>query len=183
VATVAVDPRAEVAPPSRWLLILAGVLWLIVGLVLLSLDATSAATLGYMVGFVLIFAGVDELMTMVVAPGWRWLHGVLGVIFLLGGIAAVFEPFQTFGVLALFIGWYLVFKGAFDMVTAVGFRHELPLWGLTLTVGVLELLLGFWAVGYPGRSAWLLLVWVGVGAMLRGIGDLVAAFTYRRLVV
>jgi uncharacterized membrane protein HdeD (DUF308 family) len=55
----------------------------------------------------------------------------------------------------------------------------MPLWGLTLTVGVLEVLLGFWAVGYPGRSAWLLLVWVGVGVILHGIGDLVAAFTYR----
>jgi uncharacterized membrane protein HdeD (DUF308 family) len=72
-----------------------------------------------------------------------------------------------------------VFKGTFDMVTAIGFRDVLPLWGLALAVGVLELLLGFWAIGYPGRSAWLLLVWVGIGAILRGIGDLVAAFTYR----
>jgi uncharacterized membrane protein HdeD (DUF308 family) len=179
VATVAVDPRAEVAPPPRWALIIGGVLWLIVGLVLLSLDATSAATLGYMVAFVLIFAGVDELVRMVVAPGWRWLHGLLGILFVVTGFGAVLEPFQTFGILALFIGWYLVFKGTFDMISAIGFRHELPLWGLALTVGVFELLLGFWAIGYPGRSAWLLLVWVGIGAILRGIGDLVAAFTYR----
>ena len=179
-ATVTVAPRAEVGPPPpRWALVLGGVLWLIVGLVLLSLDATSAATLGYMVAFVLIFAGVDELVRMVVAPGWRWLHLLLGVLFLVTGIGAVFEPFQTFGILALFIGWYLVFKGTFDMVTAIGFRDVLPLWGLALAVGVLELLPGFWAIGYPGRSAWLLLVWVGIGAILRGIGDLVAAFTYR----
>ena len=35
-----------------------------------------------------------------------------------------------------------------------------------------------WALGYPGRSAWLLVLWVGFGAMFRGIGDLVAAFTH-----
>jgi uncharacterized membrane protein HdeD (DUF308 family) len=179
VTTIAVDPGVEVTPPPRWILVVDGVLWLIIGLVLLSLDSTSAAVLGYMVGFVLIFGGVDELMRTVVAPGWKWLHAVLGVLFLLAGIMALFDPFQTFGILALFIGWYLVFKGTFDVFTAIGFRHAMPMWGLTLVVGVFELLLGFWAIGYPGRSAWLLLVWVGIGALLRGIGDLVAAFTHR----
>jgi len=151
------------------------VAWLLVALAILSLDATSAATLGYLVGFVLIFAGVEELSYAFTAPGWRWLHVVVGAIFVLGGIGALLEPFQTFGILALFMGWYLLIKGFLGVALSLAGRHELPLWGLALGVGVLELLLGFWALGYPGRSAWLLLVWAGVGALLRGMWDLVAA--------
>jgi hypothetical protein len=177
-ATVAVDSRDAPVSPPRWLLITAGILWLLISLVVLSMDATSVATIGYLVGFVLIFAGVDELIRMVVATGWRWLHGVLGVLFIIAGFGALLEPFQTFGVLALFMGWYLLIKGFFDLAASIAFRDALPLWGLGLTAGILEILLGLWALGYPGRSAWLLLIWVGVGALLRGVGDLVAGFTH-----
>ena len=171
--TIVVEQRQPVEP--RWLRALAGAAWLLVALVILSLDATSAATLGYLVGFVLIFAGVDELSYAVTAPGWRWLHVVVGGVFILGGIGALLEPFQTFGILALFMGWYLLIKGFLGVALSLAGRHELPLWGLALGVGVLEILLGFWALGYPGRSAWLLLVWAGVGALLRGMWDLVSA--------
>jgi uncharacterized membrane protein HdeD (DUF308 family) len=166
-----------VPPPPRWISIISGIVWLLVGLVLLSLDSTSAATLGYMVGFVLILGGVDEFVHMVEADGWRWLHGLIGVIFVLGGFFALLSPFHTFGILALFIGWFLIIKGFFDVARAIGFRDVLPLWGLTLTAGIFEIGLGLWAVGYPGRSAWLLLVWTGVGALMHSIGNFVTAFS------
>jgi uncharacterized membrane protein HdeD (DUF308 family) len=56
-----------------------------------------------------------------------------------------------------------------------------PLWGLGMTVGILEILLGFWASQqlYAPRAA-LILVWVGFMALFRGIGQLVFAFELRR---
>ena len=38
-----------------------------------------------------------------------------------------------------------------------------------------------WAAGYPGRSASLLVVWVGIGALIRGITQLVLAFQVRKI--
>ena len=87
---------------------------------------------------------------------------IVGALFLVVGIAALLEPFQTFGILALFVGWFLIVKGFFDIAIAIGVRRDLPLWGLTLAVGIVEVLLGLWALGYPGRSAWLLLAWIGI---------------------
>jgi uncharacterized membrane protein HdeD (DUF308 family) len=176
-AEVVVDRRAVNAPP-RWLLIVMGVLWVLIALAVLSFDVTSAALIGYMMAFVLIFAGIDEFVVMTMAPGWKWAHGLLGALFVLTGIMALLDPFQTFGVLALLIGWYLLLKGTFDIALAIGLRREMPLWGLTLAVGIGEVLIGLWALGYPGRSAWLLVLWVGIGAMFRGIGDLVAGFSH-----
>jgi uncharacterized membrane protein HdeD (DUF308 family) len=176
VAVVAEVYEEEVTPPPKWQLIVGGILWLLVALVMLSLDSTGAATLGYLVGFVLLLAGIDEFVLMSLLPGWRWAHAILGVLLIIGGIAALLEPFQTFGILALLIGWYLLIKGFMDIALAIALHRTLPLWGLTLGAGIIEALLGLWALGYPGRSAWLLMVWVGIAALMRGINDLVAAF-------
>jgi uncharacterized membrane protein HdeD (DUF308 family) len=168
----------ETPAPPRWLMVIRGVLWLMIALVVLSFTPSSVFAIGTMMAIVVIFAGVDELMNMADARSWRWLHGVTGVVFLFFGALAFLEPFQTFGILALFVGWYLLVKGFFDILLAVGQRGLRPMWGLLLAVGVGEILLGLWALGYPGRSAWLLVLWVGTGALLRGVGDLAGAFTH-----
>jgi uncharacterized membrane protein HdeD (DUF308 family) len=174
----AVVVTEEVAPsPPRWLQIIAGVAWILVSLVVLSFDANSMATVGILVGVVLIFAGVDELVITFVAPGWRWVHAILAALFVIAGFASFMAPFQTFGYLALFMGWYLVIKGILDITLSIALRDGIPVWGLLLAVGIGEVLLGFWAIGYPGRSAYLVLLWAGIGAMFRGVNDLVGGFT------
>lgn len=177
-AAVAITDVEVAEPPApRWLVAIRGFLWLLISLVVLSFTPSSAFAIGTMMAIVIIFAGIDELANMAAAQSWRWLHGVTGGLFLVFGAMALVEPFQTFGILSLFVGWYLLIKGFFDVLLAVGLRDVQRLWGLTLAVGIGEILLGLWALGYPGRSAWLLVLWVGTGALLRGIGDLVGAFT------
>ena len=168
-----------------WLFLLTGVIWVVISFAVLSFDPTSAALIGLMMGVVLIVAGVNEFVTLAVVDSWKWVHAVLGVLFVVTGVMAMMEPFQTFGILALLIGWFLLFKGTFSVVLSVAARHEMNLWGLLLAAGMAEIIIGLWALGYPGRSAWLLVLWVGVGAMLRGITEIVTGFqlhgTHRRL--
>lgn len=162
-----------------WWFLIAGICWILIALVVLSFDPTSAAVIGYLTGFVLIFGGVGEFLSLSNDDGWKWVRVVLGVLFIVGGVFALLEPFQTFGILALLIGWFLIFKGVFDIVISVAGHQELPLWGLLLAAGIIEVLLGAWALGYPGRSAWLLLLWVGLGALFRGISEIFVAFRVR----
>ena len=184
--TTALSEQAQRAPTGGvgawWVFLLLGVGWVIVSLVVLAFDPTSAAAIGWMTAAVLLVAGLDELFTAAAASEWRWLHAVLGVLLLALGIAALLDPFQTFGVLALLVGWYLVLKGTVDIIISIAARHEIPLWGLLLAAGVIQVLIGVWAVGYPGRSAWLLILWVGVGALMRGITEIVLAFQLRHFV-
>jgi uncharacterized membrane protein HdeD (DUF308 family) len=164
-----------------WAFLLAGIAWVLIACAILTVDPTTPAAIGYLVGFVLIAAGVNELVSIAFVDSWKWLYGVLGALFLLAGILALTEPFQTFGLLAVLIGWYLVFKGTMDIVLSIMERGVLPLWGLTLASGILELIIGIWALGYPGRSAWLVIVWIGIGALVRGITEIVFAFKLRGL--
>jgi uncharacterized membrane protein HdeD (DUF308 family) len=162
-----------------WLFLVTGIVWILVSFMVLAFDPTSAALIAFIVGVVLIGAGINEFVEIGFAEGWRWLHGVLGVLFVIAGIFAFLEPFQVFGVLALLIGWYLLIKGTFGVVISIMGRHEIPLWGLLLTASIIELVIGVWAIGYPGRSAALLILWVGIGALLRGITEIFFAFQLR----
>lgn len=179
--TITESDEAEVREAAKywWLFLLTGIGWILVSLVVLAFDPTSVAVIGYMTAFLFLAAGVTELVNMVVASSWRWLHGILGLVFVVAGFAALSSPFQTFGMLAVLIGWYLILKGSFDIGLSVATRHEIPLWGLLLASGILQIIIGVWALGYPGRSAWLLVLWVGIGALIRGITQTIFAFQVR----
>jgi uncharacterized membrane protein HdeD (DUF308 family) len=166
-------------PSLWWLFLITGIGWVLVSFMVLAFNPTTPATIGYLAGFVLLAAGVNEFVMIGFAGGWKWLHAVLGVLFVITGIMALMSPFQTFGILALLVGWYLLLKGTFDIVLSIVERDELSLWGLLLASGILELAVGVWAIGYPRRSAWLLVLWIGIGALIRGITEIVLAFKLR----
>src|SRR5262249_6419225 len=146
------------------------------GIFVLEAHYDSAVLIGLMVGIWLIFAGITEFMALGIVLTWKWVHATLGVLFLLGGIAALLSPFQTFTLLADLIGFFFILFGAFECTFAIMGRREIELWWLNLVAGLLIIALGIWAAGYPGRSAALLIAWVGIGAIIRGVVDLVRAF-------
>jgi uncharacterized membrane protein HdeD (DUF308 family) len=91
------------------------------------------------------------------------------------------HPGDTFLALAAVISFFLVFAGTSDIITAISARHEIEVWWLQLVGGIIELGLGFWAAGYYGRSAVLLVAWVASFAIIRGVRDIVLAFRIRQL--
>src|SRR5690349_8244253 len=106
------DLRGEVERASGkwWLLVVTGILWILVGVLVLDADVESALAIGYLVAGYLLLAGVMEFVLVAALPSWRWLHILLGVLFVVGGIMALLEPFQTFRVLAALVGFFLVVK-------------------------------------------------------------------------
>lgn len=164
-----------------WVPLLLGVGWMVVALAVLQFDIGSVRTISLVFGVILIGAAINEFADVFIAPGWKWLHAVLSALFLVGGVATLVWPEITFMALANLIGWYLLFKGTFDIVAALSLRDRIELWGLGLAAGILELVLAFWAVGYAGRSAALLILWVGLSALSRGVTSILVAFQVRAL--
>lgn len=182
------DARETVEDAARlwWLFLLTGIAWVVVSWLILRWDYTSVSAISYLFGFVAIGAGVNELlMTRGSSVGWKILHIVLGLLFLAAGIFALFNPFSTFTALASLVGLFFILKGLFDIVVAIATRGESPVWWIQLTVGIIELLLGFWASG-PGYETYgnqvvLLVVWVGLACLFRGITEIIFAFKLRGL--
>jgi uncharacterized membrane protein HdeD (DUF308 family) len=162
-----------------WLYLVTSAAWFIIAWIVLRFDLRSVAAISVMAGIVILAAGIAELFNAFTAPGWRWLHLIMGAVFVITGFIAFFRPGGTFAMLAAFIGWYLLFKGMLDIILAFATKDVNEAWWLGLVVGIIEVGLGFWAAGSFGRSAGLLIVFVGAIALTRGITDIVLAFRLR----
>jgi uncharacterized membrane protein HdeD (DUF308 family) len=163
-----------------WLLLLTGIAWLILSWVALRFTPASVATVGILLGALFLFGMVDEFLLAAVGAGWRWLHVVMAVIFAFGAGWSFARPYNAFWTLASILGLLLIFRGTLDIITSVDARAVNGVWWLGLVAGILEILLGFWASGqYLAVRGALLLVWVGLFALFRGISEIVIAFEVR----
>lgn len=164
-----------------WLFLVTGAAWLILSWFVLGFDSTSVASIAALAGVIVLIAAAHELFLAFTSPGWKWLHTLLGALFAVTGVVILANPGRSFVWLSAFIGWYLLFKGIADIVLAFATKIENDAWWLLLIVGIVEVLLGFWAAGRFGRSAYLLVVYVAAIALARAIGDIVMAFRVRKL--
>lgn len=164
-----------------WLPLINGIVWLILAWILLSFDTTTVWTVAIFAGIYLIVGGAAELMMATVAPSWRWVHVLFGLLFIAIGVACFVWPDITFLALAALISWLIMFAGVFDVIAALSNKDVDDLWWLGLIVGIAEIVIGFWAIGYAGRSIVLLVVWLAAVAIARGIMNIVLAFQARKL--
>ena len=162
-----------------WVFLLTGALWIIFGFVVLSFDITTVYAIAIFLGIGFIAGGVVELGLSAIAEDGKWLYILIGLISIGAGIVALVWPEQTFVVVAAITAWLLLFMGILDVVTSLASRHDNDLWWLQLILGALEIAVGVWAIGYTGRSIALLVIWVGVAALFRGISHIVLAFGLR----
>ena len=170
------------ALPPWWLMLITGIGWTLVGLIVLRFDYTSVSAISLLFGFVALAAGFMEIMGMFLASGWwKLLNIILAVVFIVAGIVAFIHPGDTFRALAAVFSFFLIFAGTFDIIISISARHEIEVWWLQLVGGIIELGLGFWAAGYYGRSAVLLIAWVAAFAVIRGVRDIVLAFRVREV--
>ena len=164
-----------------WLFLVTGIAWLIIAWVTLRFTPASLTTVGVLMGVLFLFAMLNEVMIAAVRSSWRWLHIVMGIIFLFGAGWSFARPYDAFWTLASILGLLLIFRGTLDIITSVSTREVNPTWWLGLVVGILEILLGFWAAQqYRPVQGALLLIWVGFFAIFRGISEIVVAFELRR---
>jgi uncharacterized membrane protein HdeD (DUF308 family) len=165
-----------------WMFLVTGVLWLIVAWIVLRFQETSIVAVGVIIGVVFMMGAINEFLIASVVDGWKWLHIALGVLFTLGAIWGFVTPNDAFWTLASIIGLIFIMKGAFDIIEAIMTKDYNDIWWLGLVAGIIEVLLGFWASQqfYPARAA-LILLWVGLFALFRGIAEIVLAFRVKKL--
>jgi uncharacterized membrane protein HdeD (DUF308 family) len=166
---------------SWWLFLILGVLWILFGMFVLSYNVGSLLALAIFAGVTFIMTGINQILSFGrVEGGWRWLYLVGGVLSILAGIIAFVWPGRTLLVISVVLAWFLVFKGIVDIIAAFS-NHGRPWWWMTLILGILELLLGIWAAGYPGRSLIVFVNLVGIYAIFYGFTEVFAAFDLRGL--
>ena len=172
---------AGVADNTRhwWMLLVSGIAWVLVSMAILQFNLTSVWSIAVLAGVVMFMAAATEFTLATVAPRWRVAHALLGVAFVVGGVTAFVWPGSTFVVLARLVSWYLIFMGTFEIVESLAYRSEL--WWLRLIAGAACIGIAFWAAESLARSATLLVLWVGIAALMRGITQIFLAFDWRQI--
>ncbi len=165
-----------------WLFLITGTLWLLFSIIVFRFDYTTVSAISILFGILMLAAAVMEFASIFLTQGWRrLLHGLLGVAFAVLAIVSFVHPGDTFKALAAVMSFYFVLKGTFDLILAIATRPENDLWWLGLILGIVEILLGFWAAGDFGHKVILLVIFVGAAALTRGISEIVFAFTLRNM--
>ena len=170
------DDIAADAGRHWWQFLVSGAVWALFAITVFRFDITSVTAIGAVIGVFCIVAGVMQFFALgISSTGWRIVRVILGVLFILVGVAALAYPHRTFTEVAAIFAFFLLFKGFFDIMTSLMGRRVSDLWWITLLVGVAEILLAFWAAGNFGREAVLLVVWVGAAALAHAVTDFVLA--------
>jgi uncharacterized membrane protein HdeD (DUF308 family) len=163
----------------------AGIAWIVFAFLLLSFNYRTVWAIAVFFGIGFIVGGIMEFAVAAVAPGWKWLYVLIGIVSIVAGVIALMWPGETFLVLSAIVGWLLLFYGIIDIVFAFSTRHLESLWWMQLISGTIMVLLGFWAISPDNatvatyRGAVLLVVWIGVAALFRGISDIILGFRLR----
>ncbi|MBD0838602.1 HdeD family acid-resistance protein [Streptomyces sp. TRM68416] len=98
-----------------------------------------------------------------------------GVASLILGVLVLIWPGSTLLATGVLFGLYLVISGVFQLVSAFGTHKTTSLRVLGFISGALSILLGLFCFRGPMQSLLLLALWIGIGWLIRGITQTLAA--------
>jgi uncharacterized membrane protein HdeD (DUF308 family) len=166
-----------------WMWLVTGVVWIVAALVVLQFDKASITTVGVIIGLLFLFAATQQFVAAALTDGWmRWLSIGFGALLVIAGVVSLFNPENTFAGLADILGFLFLVVAATWIVEALVSREENDLWWLGLISGILMAAMAFWTSGqFFIQKAYVLLVFAGIWALMKGVTDIVRAFQVRRV--
>ncbi len=110
-----------------------------------------------------------------VGRSWGWLL-MLGVFTLLFGVVLLVWPGKTLVVIAVFLGFYLLLSGIFQIVAGFATTGlDGGMRALAIVAGIVSVLLGLFAFRSIAHSVVLLVLLIGFGWLFRGLVRMISA--------
>src|SRR3954470_9961429 len=169
---------ADLVSHLWWVPLVAGVVSIGLGLAIMANDWTVKA-LVIVTGLLIMFRGIALMFNPTHAADSRGEQVAAGVAGVVVGLILVAWPQPTLLVLAFAVGVWLVVSGTFHAVTSITRRETRPHWFLGLAFGVIELLLGIWAMRRPEVTLSLIITLLGLWTVLTGVIYCIEAFELR----
>ncbi|MGW7523620.1 HdeD family acid-resistance protein [Streptomyces sp. NPDC054783] len=106
---------------------------------------------------------------------------VTGIASLVLGVLVLVWPSASLVAAGVLFGIYLLISGVFQLVAAFGTHRATSLRVLAFISGALSILLGLFCFRGPMQSILLLALWIGIGWLIRGITQTLAALHDSRM--
>jgi len=178
-------PDRSAAGPLRtksgWIVAL-GVVYVIAGLIALSSVVFATKVTVFVVGIMMLIAGIAEVINSFQFKSWGkfllWL--LLGALYIVAGFFTFENPLLAAAVLTFVLGIALVVSGVMRIILGFGMRGAMS-WPSVVLSGVVTLLLGLIILAHwPTSSLFVLGVLLGVDLLIVGIGWIFVGFGLRR---
>ena len=166
---------------SGWLLLAAGVISVVAGILALVWPGITLLAFGLIAGINVLLFGILALVNAVADEGnvgTRLLVAILGVLGVLAGIVMMRRPGETLLVLLLALGLWLVLSGIVDAISAL---FEPADRGLRLLTGLVDLALGILILAWPELGLGTLVVFAAIAFIVRGLFAIYTGWQLRKL--
>ncbi len=168
---------------AKWGWIVAlGIVYLIAGLVALGSVLIATVTTVYVVGIMMLVSGAAEVVNAFQVKTWGKfiLWALLGVLYIIAGVATFQNPLLAAAFLTLLLGAVLVASGIMRTVLAFYMREGTP-WVWVVLSGLVTLLLGFVILyQWPVSSLYILGLLLGIDLVFTGTSWIGTGLSLRR---
>jgi uncharacterized membrane protein HdeD (DUF308 family) len=170
----------EHASKRWWAILFSGVLSIVAGVLILSINWT-LADLAVFLGSYLIFRGFIQTVTAPLSGSGRSFFLGSGLLGVAAGVLVVAWPGPTLLIVAIFVGAAIVAYGTMNVAGAISNRRWASYWWVVLALGVLEIFLGLWLLRRPGLTLAVAITATGFWAIFIGVMQTIVSFEIRHL--
>ncbi len=158
---------------AKWGWIVAlGVVYLVAGVIALGSVATATVVSVFLVGIMMIVAGVGEVIGAFQIKSWgRFLLWVLvGVLYIVAGFVTFENPLLAAALLTFILGISLLASGIIRLFLAFSVKQEPP-WIWVALSGLITVVLGLMILSrWPVSSLYVLGLFLGIDLVMAGVG-------------
>src|SRR5579864_9319280 len=158
-------PPALTPLRAKWGWIVAlGVVYVVAGVIALGSVVSATVATVFVVGIMMIIAGVAEVINAFQIKSWgRFLFWLaLGILYIIAGFVAFENPLLTAAWLTLFLGAALVASGIMRIFLGFNMQHGSP-WRWVVVSGLITLVLGLIILAHwPFSAVYTLGIFLGV---------------------
>lgn len=159
----------------KWEAILTGVLYILLGIVALVIPETMQKTLGYLIGIVLIVAGLVSIICYLLRDAREnYYHNefVFGLVGIVVGAAVLYKVEVIISLIPFILGILVLFSGCSKLQDAIDLRRlGYGSWAGMLIVAIVNIILGIVLICNPFKAAVVLFRVLGIGLILSGVSD------------
>ncbi len=167
---------------NRTSIMIFGIIMTLIGVVALVYPLTTAIVVKIMIGWVLLIAGLSQIIFSFSTTRWTdfFLELIVGILFAIVGIWLAFFPLTGILTLTLLLAFTFIIQGVLEIVSSFRMRpHEG--WGWVLFAGILGVVIGLMILGrFPSSAAWAIGLLVGINLIASGVAYIALAMSARR---
>lgn len=164
-----------------WLLAL-GIVFELAGFFSLGMVVSVTLASMFVIGAVILFAGVLQLIDVFRSKGWKavvW-HFFIAILYIFAGSLVVYDPFLASTLITAMLAWTLIIIGMARIFMAFSIRNSEG-WIWLLLAGVASLVLGIMILmQWPASGLWVIGLLISVELIINGWSYILLALAIRR---